>query len=138
MKITVTQVTTKRQGVNKKNQPWTISELTTSDGKKYDTFDTFTHGEFDVEIIAATKPGYNDTVKKPKGQSQYQSNTQAAAVAQIHSNADDKDQRISMLSCLSTAAVFYQQRQGTEQQVIDFAKKLFHEAMTHKFNELPF
>jgi len=37
---------------------------------------------------------------------------------------------ITGLSCASTAANFYQQRQGTEEQVVAFAEKLFNWAMS--------
>jgi hypothetical protein len=40
--------------------------------------------------------------------------------------AEPKDEgRISALSCASTAANYYSQRQGTEEQVLAFAEKLF-------------
>ena len=138
MKIQIVNVTPKKQGV-KDGRAWTISEIETVEGNKYDTFDQFAPlQEYGVDIIPNKDPKYNSTVRKQKKQNDYTSAKQAQAVASVLNNKDDKEQRITMLSCISSSANFYQQRQGTEEQVIAFAKKLFHQAMTHTMDSPPF
>lgn len=138
MKIQVVSVTPKKQGV-KDGRAWTISEIETVEGNKYDTFDQFIAGqEYDVDVIPNKDPKYNSNVRKQKKQNDYTSAKQAQAVANVLNNKDDKEQRITMLSCISSACNFYQQRQATEEMVIKFAKSLFHEAMTHTTDNPPF
>lgn len=138
MKIQIVNVTPKKQGV-KNGRAWTISEIETVEGNKYDTFESFfPNQEYDVEIIPNKDPKYNSNVRLLKKQGDYTTAKQAQAVAQVLNNKDDKEQRITMLSCISSAANFYQQRQGTEEMVIKFAKALFHEAMTHTTDKPPF
>lgn len=137
MKIQVVSVTPKKQGV-KNGKAWTISEVETVEGNKYDTFDSFDIGEYEVTVTPNENPKYNANIKKVKQESAYASQKQAATASKILDKQDDKEQRITMLSCLSSAANFYQQRQGTEEQVIAFAKKMFHEAMTHTTDKPPF
>jgi hypothetical protein len=49
-----------------------------------------------------------------------------------------KDERISMLSCISSACTYYAQReQGSEDKVIAFAKRLFETAVK-RVDDLPF
>lgn len=137
MKIQIVSVTPKKQGV-KNGKAWTISEVETVEGNKYDTFDSFTEGEYDVIVTPNENPKYNANIKKVKGESVYQSQKQAQAVASVLDKNDDKEQRISMLSCINSSCNYYQQRNGTEDQAIEFAKKLFKLAMEHKTDTLPF
>ena len=136
--IQVVNVTAKKQGV-KNGKTWTISEVETVEGTKYDTFDVFEAGnEYQVEVVANPNPKYNANIRKVKKDSGYATTKQAATVAAVMDKNDDKEQRISMLSCISSACNYYQQRQGDEEKVIEFSKKLFHLAMNHKTDTLPF
>lgn len=137
MKIQIVNVTPKKQGV-KNGKAWTISEVETVEGNKFDTFDSFQPGEYEVDLTPNPNPKYNANIKKTKGESTYTSQKQAQAVSHVMNSNDTKEQRITMLSCLSSASNYYQQRQGTEDQVIEFAKKMFHAAMTHHMDNLPF
>lgn len=137
--VTIQSITAKKTGA-KNGKPWTISEVTLADGRKCDTFDTFTIGvSVDVEITPNANPQYNANLKKAKSAAQANaSNFKNAEVANKAIEANIvKDERISMLSCISSSANFYQQRQGTEQQVMDFAKKLFDLAVK-RVDDLPF
>lgn len=138
--ITIQGVTTKKTGA-KNGKPWTISEVTTIDGRRFDTFDSFTNGQVvDVEIKPNANPEYNANIKKVK--SDAQTNAGLFKNAEIANKSLDaniaKDERISMLSCISSACTYYAQRgQANEQQVIDFAKKLFDLAVK-RVDDLPF
>lgn len=137
MKIQVVNVTPKKQGV-KNGKAWTISEVETVEGEKYDTFDSFDVGEYEVTVTPNENPKYNANIKKTKGDSPYVAQKQAAVATKIIEKNDDKEQRITMLSCLSSACNYYQQRQGTEDMVLTFAKRMFHEAMHHGTDKVPF
>lgn len=137
--ITIQSVTAKKTGA-KNGKPWTISEVTTTDGRKFDSFDTFKQGEsVDVDVTPGAKPEYNSNIKKSKSASQSNAatfkNAEAANKA-IEANIA-KDERISMLSCISSACNFYQQREADEQKVMKFAEKLFDLA-TKRVDDLPF
>ena len=55
--------------VKKTTDKYTIVEVTTLDGKKYDSFDSFTVGEeCEVEVTANANALYNSNIKKPKAQ----------------------------------------------------------------------
>ena len=137
-KITVKTVTAKKQGV-KNNKTWTLSEIITTDNRKFNTFDFMeANGSYDVTIEPASDPKYNATVKKAKADNNYVQTKQAEIVNKVLETGDKKEQRITMLSCISSACNYYQQRQGTIEQVQDMAKQLFYLAMTHQINEMPF
>lgn len=146
--VTIQSVVAKKTGANN-GRPWTISECVLSDGRKVDTFDSFTQGETaSVEITPNTDPKYNANMKRPK--SQGQQNAGNFANAQAANNAinfnKEKDERISMLSCISSAANVYAQRtvaldgaRLTEQHIMDLAKKFFDLAVQPKgVDQLPF
>lgn len=132
--ITIQSVTTKKTGA-KNGKPWTISEVTTTDGRKFDTFDSFVNGESaSVDVTPSAKPEYNANIKKSK--SAAQANASTFKNAEIANKAIEaniaKDERISMLSCISSACTYYAQREmASEEKVIEFAKKLFDLAV-HK------
>lgn len=137
--ITIHSVTTKKTGA-KNGKPWTISEVTTADGRKFDTFDTFKQGEtVEVEVVPNANPQYNATIKKPKSSGQQNAgNFKNAEVANKAIDANiAKDERISMLSCISSACTYYAERQSSEEQVMEFAKKLFGLAVK-RVDDLPF
>lgn len=137
--VTIQSIVPKKTGA-KNGKPWTISEVTLLDGRKCDTFDTFTIGQtVDVDITPNANPQYNANLKKAKSAGQANAgNFKNAEVANKAIEANiQKDERISMLSCISSASNFYQQRQGTEEQVMAFAKKLFDLA-TKRVDDLPF
>lgn len=138
--ITVQNIVAKKTGA-KNGKPWTITEITTLDGRKFDSFDSFNIGEtVEVEVTPNAKnPTYNANIRKPKSSGQANAgNFKNAEVANKAIEANiQKDERISMLSCISSASNFYQQRQGTEEQVIAFAKKLFDLAVK-RIDDLPF
>ena len=134
--MTITSVTPKKQGVSKTGKPWTISEITDSNGMKYDTFDAFTVGET-VELTIEPNPPYNAKASRAKGTNSYQNTKNAEVSNKILEQNTTKEERITMLSCLSTAASFYRERQADEDKMIAFAQKLFKVAMQEN-NELPF
>lgn len=137
--VTIQSIVAKKTGA-KNGKPWTISEVTLADGRKCDTFDSFTAGQtVDVDITPNANPQYNANLKKSK--SQNQQNAASFRNAEVANKAIDaniqKDERISMLSCISSACNYYQQRQGSEEQVLAFAKKLF-ELAVKRVDDLPF
>lgn len=138
--ITIQSVTAKKTGA-KNGKPWTISEVTTTDGRKFDSFDTFKPGEsVDVDVTPGAKPEYNSNIKKSKNTGQSNAatfkNAEAANKA-IEANIA-KDERISMLSCISSSCTYYAQReQASEEKVISFARKLF-ELAVKRVDDLPF
>jgi hypothetical protein len=138
--VTIQSVTAKKTGA-KNGKPWTISEVTTSDGRKFDTFDTFTAGESaNVDITPNANPQYIPNIKRAKSAGQMNAgNFKNAEVANKAIEANiAKDERISMLSCISSACTYYAQRgQANEEQVISFAKKLFDVAVK-RVDDLPF
>lgn len=135
MQVTIKKVTPKKQGV-KNGRAWTISEVELEDGRTVDTFDSFKPGDSaEVEITENGK--YNPSMKRTKRQSDYQDFKNADTASKVLSNESDKEQRITMLSCISSACNFYQQRQGSEEMVMEFSKKLFSQAMA-KNDQLPF
>lgn len=137
--VTIKSFTPKKQGVGKTGKPWTITEFTLSDNRKVDSFDAFALGESaDVEIVANADPRYNSTMKRIKKQNDFVNQKNADTSQKVLANADIKDQRITMLSCISSACTFYQQREANEEIVIAFAHKLFSEALNHKQDALPF
>lgn len=138
--VTITAFAPKKQGVGKSGKPWTITEFTLSDGRKVDSFDAFAQGETaEVEITPNADIRYNDNMKRFKKKTDDFKNAANANVSQkILANADTKDQRITMLSCISSACTFYQQREANEATIESFAKKLFALALNHKENDLPF
>lgn len=144
--VTITSVTAKKTGA-KNGKPWTISEVTLSDGRKVDSFDSFVAGEeVSVEITPNANPQYNANMKKAKAAGQANAATfRNAEVANkaIEANAT-KDKRITMLSCISSAANLYSQRTVdfnggtiTVDTVCAAAKKFFALAMEEK-DDLPF
>lgn len=138
--VTIQSIVAKKTGA-KNGKPWTISEVTLSDGRKCDTFDSFTAGQsVDVDITPNANPQYNANLKKSKSQNQQNvANFRNAEVANKAIEANiAKDERISMLSCISSACTYYAQRgQSNEQQVMDFAKKLFDLAVK-RVDDMPF
>lgn len=138
--VTIQSIVPKKTGA-KNGKPWTISEVTLSDGRKCDTFDSFAAGQVvDVDITPNANPQYNANLKKSKSAAQANaSNFKNAEVANKAIEANiAKDERISMLSCISSSCTYYAQRgQANEQQVIDFAKKLFDLAVKRE-GDLPF
>lgn len=137
MQVTIQSVTPKKNGVSKTGKPWTISEVVTDQGT-FDTFDALAVGAtIDVEIEKNPNPQYNDKLKKSGGTNSYQNTKNAEVSNKILETNSVKEQRITMLSCLSTSASFYRERQTTEEGMIEFAKKLFKVAMQEK-DQLPF
>lgn len=138
-KIMVTAVKTKKEGIGSRGA-WKISEVTVSGGNRYDTFDAFEEGkEYEVDIVPNKDPKYADNIRHAKkGGDPVKEAVRAEQTQQAVAKAETKDQRITMLSCIGSAAQFYQHRQGTEQQVIAFAKQLFSVAMSHQEDSLPF
>lgn len=137
--VTIQSVTAKKTGA-KNGKPWTISEVVTTDGRKFDTFDTFTIGESaSVDITPNANPQYNANLKRAKSASQ--SNAANFKNAEVANKAIEaniaKDERISMLSCISSACNFYQQREASEEKVIAFAERLFKVAIK-RTDDLPF
>lgn len=137
--ITIQNIVAKKTGA-KNGKPWTISEVTLLDGRVCDTFDTFAIGQsVDVDITPNANPQYNANLKKAK--SAGQANAGNFKNAEVANKAIDaniaKDERISMLSCISSAANFYQQREATEEKVLNFAKRLFDLAVK-RVDDLPF
>lgn len=138
--VTILSIVPKKTGA-KNGKPWTISEVTLEDGRKCDTFDSFTVGQtVEVDISKNANPQYNDNLKKAKSAGQASAgnfkNAEVANKAIEHNIA--KDERISMLSCISSSCTYYAQRgQANEQQVMDFAKKLFDLAVK-RTDDLPF
>lgn len=137
--VTILSIVPKKTGA-KNGKPWTISEVTLEDGRKLDTFDTFAVGQVvEVDISKNANPQYNDNLKKAKSAAQANAgnfkNAEAANKAIEHNIA--KDERISMLSCISSACNFYQQREATEEKVIKFAERLFSVAVK-RTDDLPF
>lgn len=136
--ITIQTITPKKQGVSKTGKPWTISELTAADGRKFDTFDAFAAGEtIAVDIEPNPNPSYNAKVSKAKATNNYQNTKNAEVSSKILEANSVKEERITMLSCLSTAASFYRERAIDEAGMIAFAEKLFKVAMKEK-DKLPF
>jgi len=136
--VQIKSIVAKKTGA-KNGKPWTIFGVTLADGRELDTFDKFTEGEsVQVEIIANANPQYNDTMKRPKSAQQNASNFRNAEVANkaIDFNIQ-KDERISMLSCISSSCTFYQQREADEDKVMTFAKRLFDLAV-NRTDVLPF
>lgn len=138
--VTIQSLTPKKQGIGKTGKPWTITEFTLSDGRKVDSFDAFALGESaDVEIVPNADARYNATMKRVNQKKNDFLNQKNAEIGQkILANTDTKDQRITMLSCISSACTFYQQREADEGTVHNFAKSLFALAMNHKQDQLPF
>lgn len=137
MQITIESVVPKKQGVGKTGKPWTISEVTAG-GVKYDTFDAFAVGEtVEVDVEPNANPQYAAKIKKAKASNNYQNTKNAEVSNKILADNTDKEQRITMLSCLSTSASFYRERSTTEEEMIAFAKKLFDVAWGGK-DRLPF
>lgn len=138
--VTIQSIVPKKTGA-KNGKAWTISEVILTDGRKCDTFDSFVAGQtVDVDITPNANPQYNANLKKAKSAAQANaSNFKNAEVANKAIEANiAKDERISMLSCISSSCTYYAQRgQANEQQVIDFAKKLFDLAIKRE-GDLPF
>lgn len=144
--VTIQSVTTKKTGA-KNGKPWVISEVTLTDGRKLDSFDSFVNGEtVSVDIVPNANPQYNSTMKKAK--SAGQANAATFRNAEVANKAIDanltKDKRITMLSCISSAANLYSQRTVdfnggtlTVDTVCATAKKFFALAMEEK-DDLPF
>lgn len=137
--INVVSVTPKKQGA-KNGKAWTISEIATADGRTFDSFDFFTVGEtVEVDVTPNANPAYNANIKKGSKKSDWQNAKQAQVATQVLNNNNDKEQRITMLSCISSACNYYAQRgQVNEEQVIELAKKFFNLAMNNKQDDLPF
>lgn len=136
--ITIQSVTPKKQGIGKTGKPWTISEVTDSTGRKFDTFDALAAGEtVSVDIEPNPNPAYNSKIKKSGGSNNYTNTKNAEVSSKILEANQTKEERITMLSCLSTAASFYRERTTTEEGMIAFAEKLFKVAMKES-NQLPF
>lgn len=137
--VTIQTVTPKKTGA-KNGKPWVISECLLADGRKVDTFDSFAPGEV-VEVTItpnAKDPSYNAQMKKAgKKQSDWQNLKNAEQANKALDNNNVKEQRITMLACQKSAAIFYQQRQANEQTMMDFAKKLFDQA-NKGIDDLPF
>jgi len=136
--VTIKSIVAKKTGA-KNGKPWTISEVELTDGRKVDTFDTFAIGQtVDVDITANADIRYNDNMKKAKTAQQNASNFRNAEVANKAIDANiQKDERITMLSCISSSANFYQQREATEEKVMAFAQKLFNLAVK-RVDDMPF
>jgi hypothetical protein len=138
--VTIQSVTPKKTGA-KNGKPWTISEVIIADGRKFDSFDSFTVGESaNVDITPNANTQYNANMKRAKSAGQANAGTfKNAEVANKAIEANiAKDERISMLSCISSACTYYAQReQANEEKVIAFAKKLFDVAVK-RVDELPF
>lgn len=138
--ITIKSSVPKKTGA-KNGKPWTISEVTTIDGRKFDTFDSFTTGEaVEVEVTPNANPAYNAKISKPKSSGQVNAGTfkNAEAANKAIEFNKEKDERISMLSCISSACTYYAQReQASEDKVISFAKKLFDLAVK-RVDDMPF
>lgn len=142
----IQSVTAKKTGA-KNGKPWVISEVTLSDGRKVDTFDTFVNGETaEVDIIPNANPQYNATMKKAKSGGQAQAATfKNAEVANKAIEANiAKEKRITMLSCISSAATLYAQRSAdlnggalTADTICATAMKFFNLAMKQE-DDLPF
>jgi hypothetical protein len=137
--VTIQSVTAKKTGA-KNGKPWTISEVIFADGRKVDTFDSFVIGETaQVEITPNANPQYNANMKRPKTQGQ--ANAATFKNAEVANKAievnQQKDLRITRLSCASSACNYYQQRQGSHEDVIILAQKLFEWAIAEK-DQLPF
>lgn len=137
--VTIQSVVAKKTGA-KNGKPWTISEVTLTDGRKVDTFDSFVNGEtVNVDITPNAKPEYNANMKKAK--SAGQQNAGNFANAQAANNAIDfnkeKDQRISMLSCIASSCTYYAQREADETKVMNFARKLFTLALKRDGTGIP-
>lgn len=137
--IQVTAVSVKRTGTGKNGKPYTIREVTVSNGNKYDSFDEFEIGkEYQVDIKPNSDSRYSDSISKVRGNDPVKEAQRVEQTQHANERAEIKDQRITILSCISSASNFYQHRQGTEQQVIAFARQLFAVAMNHKQDDLPF
>lgn len=145
-KVTIQSVTAKKTGA-KNGKPWVISEVTLSDGRKFDSFDTFINGETaDVDIVPNPNPQYNASIKKAKSAGQANaSNFKNAEVANKAIEANiTKEKRITMLSCISSAANLYAHRSAdlnggtlTADTVCATAMKFFNLAMKQE-DDLPF
>ena len=139
--VTVVATAPKKQGV-KNGKAWTISAVTLEDGRILDSFDAFKVGETaEVIITPNANPQYADTMKKAKQASTDWQNHKAAETGnKILATNNEKDERISMLSCISSACNYYAQRgQANETEVMEFAKKLFKLATEPKgLDKLPF
>lgn len=144
--VTIQSVIAKKTGA-KNGKPWTISEVTLSDGRKVDSFDSFVNGEtVDVEIIPNANPQYNATMKKAKSAGQAHAanfkNAEVANKAIDYNNT--KDLRITMLSCISSAATFYAERSTSlsgsplkHSDILELASAFFNHATQEK-DTLPF
>lgn len=127
--VTIANSTVKKTGA-KNGKPWTISEVTLSDGRKVDTFETLAIGHaYEVEITPNAKPEYNANLRLSKSK---QGNAASFKNAEAANNAlsfnKDKDNRITWLACQKSAAIFYQQSSATEEKVMAFAKRLYDQA----------
>lgn len=65
-KINVKTCTHKKSGESN-GKEWTIYEVETIDGKKYDTFKELSPGEHEGVIEKSPNPAYNDKFKIPSG-----------------------------------------------------------------------
>lgn len=66
IKIKVKSLVVKKTG-EKDGKPWTITAVTTDEGKTYDTFDTFKEGEeVEVEYKANANEKYNGNISRIK------------------------------------------------------------------------
>lgn len=136
METTIQHITQKKQGVGKNNKPWTIYEVMLADGRKADTFENFKVGEVvDVEIIENENPNYNPTLKRTNKKN-YVPPTNMEASKIIEAN-NDKERRITMLSCISSASNYYAERQSSPEDVKKLAEEFFELAWKKK-DELPF
>lgn len=130
MQITVATTTVKRTGKNKFGKDYTVSEVVTTQGQKFDTFEVFNQGDTcDVEVTPNKDPKYNAGIKRIGEPKQPTPQQHAQASQQVTANEDEKQRVIAMESVIRSAAIYYQQRQGTETQMIDFARKLFDVVM---------
>lgn len=145
--VTITGVTAKKTGA-KNGKPWTISEVTLADGRSVDTFDNFTIGEtVSVDITPNQNTQYNANMKRAKSAGQaHASNFKNAEVANKAIDANkDKERRITMLSCISSACNLYAQRSTNldggnlkATDITELASQFFHLAFEDGSDKLPF
>jgi len=139
--VTVVSVVPKKQGA-KNGKAWTISSVTLEDGRVIDSFDAFKPGETtDVIVTPNANPQYADTMKRAKqAANDFVNHKNAETANKVLATNNEKDERITMLSCISSACNYYAQRgPANEAEVVEFAKKLFNLAIEPKGKDrLPF